>query len=300
MKKKVIGGILAVAMAAGLAGCGSSSAAGSSSASASSGAAASESQAQEVFVTAQSISASSGTASGDSDVDYIKGKGKLIVGVTDFAPMDYKDDSGNWIGFDADLATKVADDLGVDVEFVEIDWDSKILELQNKSIDVVWNGMTLTDEVTNSMECTKPYLKNAQVVVMPADKADQYPDAESMKSLNFAVETGSAGEEAAKDAGFNYSSVESQANALMEVKSGTSDACIIDLLMAGAMIGEGTDFADMVHTVELTSEEYGIGCRKGSDLAEFINQSLASYDKDGSLKELAEKYGVQESLIPIA
>lgn len=300
MKKKVIGGILAVAMAAGLAGCGSSSAAGSSSASASSGAAASESQAQEVSVTAQSTSASSGTASGDSDVDYIKGKGKLIVGVTDFAPMDYKDDSGNWIGFDADLATKVADDLGVDVEFVEIDWDSKILELQNKSIDVVWNGMTLTDEVTNSMECTKPYLKNAQVVVMPADKADQYPDAESMKSLNFAVETGSAGEEAAKDAGFNYSSVESQANALMEVKSGTSDACIIDLLMAGAMIGEVTDFADMVHTVELTSEEYGIGCRKGSDLAEFINQSLASYDKDGSLKELAEKYGVQESLIPIA
>lgn len=300
MKKKVIGGILAVAMAAGLAGCGSSSAAGSSSASASSGAAASESQAQEVSVTAQSTSASSGTASGDSDVDYIKGKGKLIVGVTDFAPMDYKDDSGNWIGFDADLATKVADDLGVDVEFVEIDWDSKILELQNKSIDVVWNGMTLTDEVTNSMECTKPYLKNAQVVVMPADKADQYPDAESMKSLNFVVETGSAGEEAAKDAGFNYSSVESQANALMEVKSGTSDACIIDLLMAGAMIGEGTDFADMVHTVELTSEEYGIGCRKGSDLAEFINQSLASYDKDGSLKELAEKYGVQESLIPIA
>ncbi len=300
MKKKVIGGILAVAMAAGLAGCGSSSAAGSTSASASSGAAASESQAQEVSVTAQSTSASSGTASGDSDVDYIKGKGKLIVGVTDFAPMDYKDDSGNWIGFDADLATKVADDLGVDVEFVEIDWDSKILELQNKSIDVVWNGMTLTDEVTNSMECTKPYLKNAQVVVMPADKADQYPDAESMKSLNFAVETGSAGEEAAKDAGFNYSSVESQANALMEVKSGTSDACIIDLLMAGAMIGEGTDFADMVHTVELTSEEYGIGCRKGSDLAEFINQSLASYDKDGSLKELAEKYGVQESLIPIA
>ena len=300
MKKKVIGGILAVAMAAGLAGCGSSSAAGSSSASASSGAAASESQAQEVSVTAQSTSASSGTASGDSDVDYIKGKGKLIVGVTDFAPMDYKDDSGNWIGFDADLATKVADALGGDVEFVEIDWDSKILELQNKSIDVVWNGMTLTDEVTNSMECTKPYLKNAQVVVMPADKADQYPDAESMKSLNFAVETGSAGEEAAKDAGFNYSSVESQANALMEVKSGTSDACIIDLLMAGAMIGEGTDFADMVHTVELTSEEYGIGCRKGSDLAEFINQSLASYDKDGSLKELAEKYGVQESLIPIA
>jgi polar amino acid transport system substrate-binding protein len=212
--------------------------------------------------------------------------------------MDYKEKgSDEWVGFDADLAKKVGADLGVKVEFVEIDWDSKILELDNKSIDVVWNGMTLTNEVTNSMACTKAYLKNAQVVVMPQDKADSYKDAESMKDLSFAVETGSAGEEAAKEAGFSYNSVESQANALMEVKSGTSDACIIDLLMAGAMIGDGTDFESMKHTVELTSEEYGIGCRKGSDLAEFINKSLASYETDGSLKELAEKYGVQESLI---
>jgi polar amino acid transport system substrate-binding protein len=147
------------------------------------------------------------------------------------------------------------------------------------------------------MECTKAYLKNAQVVVLPKDKAEKYADKDSVKELSFAVETGSAGEEAAKDEGFNYNSVESQANALMEVKSGTSDACIIDLLMAGAMIGDGTDFANLTHTVELTSEEYGIGCRKGSDLAAFIDKSLASYEKDGSLKELAEKYGVQESLI---
>ena len=227
----------------------------------------------------------------------IKEKGKLIVGVTDFAPMDYKDDSGKWIGFDADLATKVADDLGVDVEFVEIDWDSKILELQNKSIDVVWNGMTLTDEVTNSMECTKPYLKNAQVVVMPKDKADQYPDAESMKSLNFAVETGSAGEEAAKDAGFNYSSVESQANALMEVKSGTSDACIIDQLMAGAMIGEGTSYPDLVLVEGLNAEEYGVGFRKGSDLAAKLDAFLDGKYKDGTLAQVAQKYGIDVKLI---
>jgi polar amino acid transport system substrate-binding protein len=238
------------------------------------------------------------SAQAESDVDYIKDKGTLIVGVTDFAPMDYKEDGADeWVGFDADLAKKVGEDLGVKVEFVEIDWDSKILELGNKSIDVVWNGMTLTSEVTNAMECTKAYLKNAQVVVLPKDKAEKYADKDSVKELSFAVETGSAGEEAAKDEGLNYNSVESQANALMEVKSGTSDACIIDLLMAGAMIGDGTDFANLTHTVELTSEEYGIGCRKGSDLAAFIDKSLASYEKDGSLKELAEKYGVQESLI---
>lgn len=278
MKKKLIGGILAAAMVVAMAGCGSSA----------SNDVKSDSSATVVTASAQA----------ESDVDYIKDKGTLIVGVTDFAPMDYKEDGADeWVGFDADLAKKVGEDLGVKVEFVEIDWDSKILELGNKSIDVVWNGMTLTSEVTNAMECTKAYLKNAQVVVLPKDKAEKYADKDSVKELSFAVETGSAGEEAAKEEGFNYNSVESQANALMEVKSGTSDACIIDLLMAGAMIGDGTDFANLTHTVELTSEEYGIGCRKGSDLAAFIDKSLASYEKDGSLKELAEKYGVQESLI---
>ena len=106
----------------------------------------------------------------DSDVDYIKGKGTLVVGVTDFEPMDYKDDSGNWIGFDADMAKLVGEKLGVEVNFVEIDWDNKVMELDSKNIDVVWNGMTLTDEVTSSMECTNAYCNNAQVVVVPEGK----------------------------------------------------------------------------------------------------------------------------------
>lgn len=107
------------------------------------------------------------TASADSDVAYIQGKGTLIVGITDFEPMDYKDASGNWIGFDADMARVVAKKLGVEVQFVEIDWDNKIMELDSKNIDVVWNGMTLTDEVKNAMECTNAYCNNAQVVVVP-------------------------------------------------------------------------------------------------------------------------------------
>ncbi len=101
----------------------------------------------------------------DSDVDYIKNKGKLVVGITEFEPMDYKDDNGEWIGFDADMARLVAEKLGVDVEFMVIDWDNKVMELDSKSIDVVWNGMTLTDEVTSAMECTNAYCNNAQVVV---------------------------------------------------------------------------------------------------------------------------------------
>ena len=106
------------------------------------------------------------TASEDSDVAYIQGKGTLIVGITDFAPMDYKDDSDEWIGFDADMARIVAEKLGVEVQFVEIDWDNKIMELESKNIDAVWNGMTLTNEVTEAMECTNAYCNNAQVVVV--------------------------------------------------------------------------------------------------------------------------------------
>lgn len=232
-----------------------------------------------------------------SDVEYIKDKGTLIVGITDFAPMDYKDDNGNWIGFDADMATKVAQSLGVEVQFVEIDWDNKILELENKSIDVVWNGMTLTNEVTNAMECTNAYLNNAQVVVVSKDKADQCKTLDDVSGFSFAVESGSAGEQAAIDNGFEYTSLTSQADAVMEVAAGTSDACIIDLLMAGAMVGEGTSYENLTYTVELTTEEYGIGCRKGSDLASYINEQLKTYYADGSMETVAKQYGVQEAII---
>lgn len=286
MKRKMISLALGAAMVLSMAGCVSSSAKADS-------AAASASAASEAAVS----TASAGAESGDSDVQYIKDKGTLIVGITDFEPMDYKDDNGDWIGFDADLGKKVAEDLGVDIQFVEIDWDNKILELDNKSIDCVWNGMTLTDEVTKSMACTNAYLNNAQVVVLKKDNADKYADVESMKDLSFAVEAGSAGEAAAKENGFNYTAMTAQADTLMEVQAGTSDASIIDLLMAGAMIGEGTSYPDLTHTVELTTEEYGIGCRKDSDLASYLNDELKKFYDDGTMKEIAEQYGVQDAIV---
>ena len=122
----------------------------------------------------------SSSSSQDSDVAYVKDKGTLVVGITDFEPMDYKDEGGEWIGFDADMAKAFAESLGVTAEFVEIDWDNKIMELDGKTIDCVWNGMTLTDEVTSSMSCSNAYCNNAQIVIVPADKADQYQDTESL------------------------------------------------------------------------------------------------------------------------
>lgn len=235
-----------------------------------------------------------------ADSDYVKEKGKLIVGITDFKPMDYEETkgSGEWIGFDADMAKAFAEDLGVDVEFVVIEWDNKIMELKNKSIDCVWNGMTISDEVKNGMSVSNAYCKNTQVVVVKKDVADKYQTVESVKDLKFAAEAGSAGETALKDLGYSVTSVSAQADALMEVNAGTSDAAVIDLLMAGAMIGEGTSYEDLAYTVGVAEEEnYGVGFRKGSDLAEKLNEFMKKAYADGSMTEIAKTYGVQESII---
>ena len=233
----------------------------------------------------------------DSEVAAIQSKGTLVVGITDFAPMDYKDTDGNWIGFDADMAKAFAESLGVDVEFVEIDWDNKVLELNSQAIDCVWNGMTLTDEVTSAMECSNAYCNNAQVVIVPADKAADYQTVEACADLAFAVEAGSAGEAEVDALGYNFTPVKAQSDALMEVAAGTSDAAVIDSLMAAAMVGEGTGYADLTYTVGLNSEEYGVGFRKGSDLAAALNDFFAAAYADGSMIACAETYGVQAALI---
>ncbi|MBQ9419823.1 MAG: transporter substrate-binding domain-containing protein [Synergistaceae bacterium] len=233
----------------------------------------------------------------ESDLEYVKGKGVLVVGITDFQPMDYKNENGEWIGFDADLAKAFAESLGVKVEFQEIEWDNKILELNGKNIDCVWNGMTLTSEVLAAMECSKPYCNNAQIVVVPADKAEKYNTVESIKDLTFAVEHGSAGDEQAKANGLKVIEVQDQASALMEAASGTSDGAIIDSLMAAAMVGPGTGYEKLTYTVGLNSEEYGVGFRKGSDIAAALNEFFEAGYKDGSIQKVAETYKIQAALI---
>ena len=247
--------------------------------------------------------AGSGQADAESDLAYVQGKGTLVVGMTDFAPMDYRDADGNWVGFDADMASAFAESLGIKVEFQEITWDYKVMELNAKSIDCVWNGMTLNDEVKAAMDTGNAYCLNAQVLVVPADKAADFENLTSLEGLNVAVESGSAGEDAAEALGASTTAVAKQADALMEVSAGTADAAVIDLLMAGAMIGEGTNYANLTYTVNLNtaqgleSEEYGVGFRKGSDLADAWNTFWAAAIADGSVLETGTTYGVQESLI---
>ena len=239
------------------------------------------------------FTACGGSASG-SDLKTVQKNGKLVVGITDYAPMDYKDENGLWTGFDAEFAQLFAKELGVDCEFYVIsDWGKKFLELDTKQIDAVWNGMTITEEATLNASVSDPYVVNAQVVVMKADALASYPDAASMKDLVFAVENGSAGQDAAVSIGAtNIVAVQDQAAALMEVAAGTSDACVIDITMANAMTGEGTSYADLGYEVSLTSEEYGVAFRKDSDLTAKFNEFMDKLIADGTLEQLAAKYNL--------
>ena len=280
MKKKILALLLSMALCFSMVACGSKDGAVSDN---------NDTSAQKTEESADE--------SGESDLAYIQDKGTLIVAITDFEPMDYKDDSGEWIGFDADMAKAFAKSLGVEVEFVEIEWDNKVMELEAKSVDCVWNGMTLTDEVTSAMECSRAYCNNAQVAIVKADAADKYQTVESLKDLNFAVEVGSAGEGVLSELDYNFTSVKTQADALMEVAAGTSDAAVIDSLMAAAMVGEGTSYENLTYTASFNAEEYGVGFRKGSDLAEKLNAFFTESNTDGSMMEIAQKYGVQAAVI---
>ena len=271
--KKLIRTVLALGMAASLAACGSNASTAAS--------------------TAESTVEST-AAAGDSDLDYIKGKGKMTIGYTVYEPMNYTDADGNFTGFDTELATAVCEKLGVEPEFVEINWDTKIVELDAKSIDCIWNGMTLTDDIQANTACTKAYAKNAQVVVMKAD-AD-YSSTADLVGKTVVAEAGSAGESAINDdeslSQADYISKSVQTDCLMEVAAGTADAAVLDLTLASAMIGEGTDYANLAIKDELNAEEYGVAFRKGSDAAEAVNAAFDELKADGTMKALAEKYSL--------
>ena len=235
-----------------------------------------------------------GSKSAKSDTEYVKKNGKLIVGITDYEPMDYKDENGEWTGFDAEFARMFAKELGVDCEFFVIaDWGQKFFELDSKNIDAIWNGMTITDEVKLNASVSNPYVKNAQVVVMNKLSAPDYDAIELLRTLTFAVEAGSAGEAELKAMDItDYTAVQSQSSALMEVAAGTANACVIDITMANAMTGEGTGYPDLAIACELSSEEYGIGFRKDSDMTAKVNEIMAELMADGTLDALAEKYSL--------
>ena len=275
--KKFISLALAAGMTVSLAACGGSA-----------------SSAPAASSEAASADASTTEAAADSDLAYIQGKGKMTIGYTVYEPMNYTDADGNFTGFDTELATAVCEKLGVEPDFVEINWDTKIVELDAKSIDCIWNGMTLTDDIMANTACTKAYAKNAQVVVMKAD-AD-YSSTADLVGKTVVAEAGSAGESAIQEdenlSQADYVSKSVQTDCLMEVAAGTADAAVLDLTLATAMIGEGTDYANLAIKDELNAEEYGVAFRKGSDAAEAVNAAFDELKADGTMQKLADKYSL--------
>ena len=240
--------------------------------------------------------------SADDDFAYIQGNGIMKIGFTYFEPMNYMDDNGEFVGFETEFATAVCEKLGVEPEFVEINWDSKVMELESKNIDCIWNGMTITPELEEALTISDPYIKNYQVVVIRADNADTYTTTADLVGKTVEAEAGSAGETAISEdenlSQATYVSVTKQTDALLEVKTGAADAAVMDFVLANAMVGQG-DYADLavIPDLQLSVEEYGIGFRKDSTAAEKVNAAIQALIDDGTLNTLAEKYGLAELLL---
>lgn len=209
--------------------------------------------------------------------------------------MNYTDELGDFTGFDTELAKVVCEKLGIEADFVEINWDTKEVELQAKSIDCIWNGLTIDEERKANMEITQPYVKNAQVVVMKADSA--YDDTSSLVKKTVLAEIGSAGETAIQAdenlSKADYVGKKVQTDCLMEVKAGTADAAVLDLTLANTMTGEGTGYSDLKIVDRLIEEDYGVAFRKGSDICEEVNRIFDELVADGTMATLAEKYGLE-------
>lgn len=248
--------------------------------------------------------ASNDDAAKDSDLAYIQDKGTLIVGITDFEPMDYKEDgSDEWTGFDAELARLVGKELGVTVEFQEINWKMKETELSSKTIDCIWNGLTWDEERAENMSLTDYYMLNRQVLVVATKNADKYTSVESLAGANVAAESGSAGESVITESltSSNYIEKDAQIDVLTELIMGTVDAGVIDYVMANYLINkEGSSFAGLTiveNALTTQDEYYSIAFRKGSDVTAKVNAILKDLKADGTVDTLAKKYGLVDAIV---
>jgi len=233
---------------------------------------------------------------GQSDEEYVQSKGTLVIGITDFAPMDYRD-GGTWKGFDADLAESFAESIGVKPELVEIDWDKKTELLEKGDIDCIWNGMTMSEELQDKISCSEPYLSNAQVVVLRKDDAGEYDTAEACQHLLFAAEAGSAGESLLREMKYRYTTYSTQMEALQSVCAKQTDAAVTDIIMAEYYTGNVQEFANLEFSISLKDEKICVGFRRNSDLTEKANEFLRTAFKDGTITSLANQYGIGNAVL---
>lgn len=233
-----------------------------------------------------------------NDYKYIKSKGVMKIGITEFPPMNYHDADGNLIGLDTELAETVCAELGVKPEFVEINWELREKELDLKNIDCIWNGTTLTDR-EKILSITDPYISSKEVLVTKTDRLSEI--CHSLQGDVISVERGSTGERISlfiQDE-ISIKLADSQLHALYDVETGAADAAVVDYLMIFGGIGEGTPFADLtIDTHPMSDDEVMvIAFRRGSDLTKKVNKIMEKLKQNGTIKTIAKKYGIEELLI---
>ncbi len=222
--------------------------------------------------------------------------GKLTIGYTKYAPMNYFDDEDQFVGFDTELAKAFCEEIGVTADFVEITWSNKFIDLESRTIDVIWNGMTITEEASQKTAVSSPYLTNKQVVVCKKTDAQLFTDANSIKNaVNIAFEGGSAGQKVCEGLEIpetKWVKQEAQKDTLLEVSAGTSQIAIIDVLMAQVLVGEGTDFSDLTFVdVGFETEDFGVAFRKSDlGLAKAFDLFVKMAKANGSFQTLQAKY----------
>ena len=227
----------------------------------------------------------------------------LVCGVTIFENMNEKDENGNWIGFESEFAIEVGKLIGMNVEFQEIDWGQKYMELEAGTIDCIWNGFTAnsSDKIdgvdtkrSDLVDFSYGYMLNQQCIVIKADNADAIKTEADLAGKKAGVEGGSAGESYAATVTDSIEKYTAQNKAFLEVKSGVVDFAVMDIVLAQNVCGQG-DFADLmiVEDIKLASEVYAIGFEKGSELTAKVNDAIKTLFENGKIAELAAKYGFE-------
>lgn len=223
---------------------------------------------------------------------------KLIIGVDDtFAPMGFRDENNELVGFDIDLAKMIAEKLNVEIEFQPIDWAMKETELNGNNIDLIWNGYTITEKRKEQVNFTTPYLNNRQIIVVLADSDIASKADLSGKSLSVQKES-SALEAVLKDADFaaelkDGAPIEFDTNidCFMDLEAGRSDAIVCDEVLARYVMKQRGAEKYRVLEDNFGEEEYGIGVRKSdTELLENLNKALEEARNDGSYDALYQKW----------
>ena len=230
----------------------------------------------------------------DNSLQNVLDKGTLVLGLDDsFPPMGFRDENNNIVGFDIDVATEVANRMGVELKLQPIEWSTKEMELNTGSVDCLWNGLSIDDERKQAMDLSEPYMTNRMVLVVLNDS--EYTDQASLAGKTIGVQNGSTAEKILEESDFsktigNTIGFKDNVTAFMELETKGIDAIFMDEVVANyAITSQNKDFK--VLEDGLTEEEYAVGFKKGNTaLKNEVQKYIDEMKADGTMTQISEKW----------